>query len=95
MAVTVTITEQGADFVVADVEATADADVAAAITHGLGTAPIIIHLEPLQVEFYTSAPNIGVVNATTLNLVMANAVGSGVAGDQIRVIAHINPKSTR
>lgn len=95
MAVTVTTQQQNPTELIADVEATADADVAAVIPHGFGQAPLAIELVPLQTEFFTSAPNLGVVDATNINLVMQNAVGSGVAGDQIRVIARLPENVTR
>lgn len=95
MAVTVTTQYAGPTLVIADIESDADADVAAQFAHGLGQAPLEITLTPLQVEFYTSAPNVGVVDATNINLVMANAVGSGVAGDQIRVVARLRPDLRR
>ena len=94
-AVTVTNVRAGARQIIADVESTADADVAAVIPHGLGKAPPDITFSPLQVEAYTSAPSIGVVDDTNINLVLANAVGSGVAGNQLRVIARLLPDEER
>jgi hypothetical protein len=95
MAVTVTpIPNRGSDGLLRsfDVTATADADVAAVILHGLpfddaadanerGYAEIL----PQQVESYVSTPVIPVVTALNANVTMSAAVGSGVAGSQFRV----------
>jgi len=89
MAVTVTAVRTGPTQSIADVEATADADVAAVFAHGLGAIPEQVFLVPLAAEFYVSTPTVGVVDATNVNIAMANAVGSGAAGNQIRIIAHL------
>ena len=86
MAINLTVVRPGARTVIIDVESDADADVAAVIPHGLGFPVEDIQLSPLMAEYYLSAPTIGVVDAVNINLVLVNAVGSGVAGDQIRVI---------
>lgn len=95
MAVTITNQFAGAEVLVADVIATADADVAAVVPHGFGTAPLRITLTPLLPNFYLSAPEVGLVDGTNINLVMQNAVGSGDADAQIRVIAQLNPDVDR
>lgn len=92
MAVTVTTVFSDANKVIADVEATADADVAAVIPHVMGVAPCEIAITPLAAEFYVSAPTLGVVDANNVNIVMLNAVGSGAAGNQIRVCARRCPE---
>jgi len=86
MAVTVTAVRTGPNQSIANVETDADADVAAVIPHGLGAVPEQVHLEPLLVEYYLNEPIIGVVDDTNVNLTLANAVGSGTAGNQIQVI---------
>lgn len=92
MAVTETIVFTDGQKVIADIEATADADVAFAFAHGLGEVPRDVTFLPLQAEYFVSTPTLGVVDATNINGVMANAVGSGVAGAQIRVIARVTPE---
>lgn len=93
MAIVVTEVFRSAGMAILDVESTADADVAAVVPHGLGYPIVDVQLAPLQVEYYTSAPVLGVIDRTNVNLVLANAVGSGAAGDQIRVTARI-PEGT-
>jgi len=80
--------------VVAGVEATADADVLAAITHNMAISaadlaagwPIII-FEALLPEFYLSTPHVLAAAKLTssVGVTMSAGVGSGVAGDQMRV----------
>jgi len=89
MAVTVTAVRTGPTQSIANVEATADADVAAVFAHGLGAIPEQVWLVPLLVEFYLSTPTVGVVDAVNVNIVMANAVGSGAVGNQFQIIAHL------
>lgn len=95
MAVTITAVRAGARYGVWDVAATADADVAAVIPHGFGVAPEDIALTPLQVASYTSAPFVGVVDGTNINLVLSNAAGSGAVGNQLRVVARLRPDELR
>jgi len=95
MAINLTTVRPGARTVIIDVESTADADVAAVIPHGLGFPVEDIQLSPLMVEYYLSEPILGVVDATNINLVLTNAVGSGAVGDQIRVIARIPEETSR
>jgi hypothetical protein len=89
MAVTVTAVRTGPTQSIADVEATADADVAAVFPHGLGGIPEQVWLVPLLAAFYISTPTVGVVDAVNVNIVMSNAVGSGAVGNQLRIIAHL------
>lgn len=89
-AVTVTAIRETAEVHVSDVEATADADVAAVVPHGLGSIPLDVSITPLLVAAYTSAWFVASVDATNVNLTAANAVGSGAAGDQIRVVARLD-----
>lgn len=88
MAVNITSTFSGTDTIVRDVEATADADVAAVIPHGMGAAIPAdgITLVPMAANFYTKAWRVGVVDATNVNLVAANTGGSGAAGVSVRVV---------
>ena len=89
MAVTVTAVRTGPTQSIANVEATADADVAAVFPHGLGAIPEQVFITPLLVESYLSAPIVGVVDAVNVNITMAATVGSGAVGDQFQVIAHL------
>lgn len=90
MAVTVTPVLSGANLHVADVIATADADVAAVVPHGLGAAPTIVILtDMLTVVSTLSAWAAGVIDATNVNCVATAAVGSGDALVQLRVIASL------
>jgi len=86
MAVTVTAVRLGNHSAEFDVEATANGDVAAVLPHGLRAIPLHVTLVPLLPNFYVSAWTLGVVDATNVNLVKANAVGSGAQGNQIRVL---------
>lgn len=89
MAVTVTPVFAGTTLSIFTVEATADADVAAVVAHGLGAAPLKVTLVPLAPQFYVSTWSVGVVDAVNVNLAKANAVGSGVAGAQVRVLVEL------
>lgn len=95
MAITTTTRVDAANVSIVDVIASADADVAAAVPHGLEVAPLDVTLVPLLPNFFTSLWTVGVVTATTINLVKANAVGSGDADAQVRVIARMPPDQTR
>lgn len=77
------------------IQATADADVAAVIPHGFASIPQLVFFTALQPEFYLSAPLIGVVDATNINVTMSNAVGSGDAAPQIQVVAFTPHTRTR
>jgi len=86
MAVTVTPVLAGANIYIADITATADADVTSGnIAHGLGAAPLDISLTPLKAEHYVSTPYVSTKDATNVVVTMSNASGSGVAGAQTRV----------
>lgn len=90
MAFTAATVRQAAEVFVADITATLDADVGPLnIAHGLGSVPLDITITPTIVEFHTSA---FIVTATATNLVVtkANAVGSGAAGVQARVVARVD-----
>lgn len=89
MAVTVTAAYAGTYTRSWDVIADADGDVAAVVPHGFGVIPENVVLVPLQPEFYTSLWTVGVVDATNINLVKANAVGSGDAAAQVQVVAQL------
>ena len=95
MAVTVAdVTPAGNSFSkIFTVIATADADVAAVIPHGLGAVPQRVELIPKLAAYYTSAPVVGVVDATNVNLIMSAAAGSGAAGVQIQCLVDL-PYST-
>ena len=86
MAVTVTAVRLGNHSAEFDVEATANGDVAAVLPHGLRAIPLHVTLVPLLPNFYVSTWTVGVVDAVNVNLVKANVAGSGVAGNQIRVL---------
>lgn len=82
------------DKVVAAVEATADADVLADITHNLGVSvadlaagfPEVL-VELMTPEGWLSTPHMLAAGklTNTLAVTMSSAVGSGVADDQFRV----------
>lgn len=90
-AVTVTTVLAGVTTFIADVEATADADVTTGnIAHGLGAVPQLLTLCPLlQAEAALSQWAITTADATNLVATAANAVGSGGAGNQVRLIASL------
>lgn len=80
--------------VIASVEATADADVLADITHNMAISAAdllagwpIVAIEVLLPEGWVSTPHVLAAGklTNTLAITMSNAVGSGAAGDQIRV----------
>jgi hypothetical protein len=89
MAVTITNIFQGVDASVNDIIATADADAAATIPHGLGSLPFI------PTEAYAMGRLVGAavpkfvgltsIDGTNVNLTLGTAVGSGNAGAQLRV----------
>lgn len=90
MAVTVTPVLSGANTHVADVEATADADVTATIPHGLGTAPTIVILTPLlQAPAALSLWAATTIDATNVVCTKATTASSGSAGNQLRVTASL------
>ena len=87
MAVTVTNIFQGTDSSINDIIATADADAAAVVPHGLGgaVAPGEVYITPRNVAIPKTAAT-GVVDTTNVNLVLGVVVGSGNAAAQLRVI---------
>lgn len=86
MAVTVTTVKDGADYFIATVTATADADTTATITHTLGAAPDEVTITPLITAGYTSQWTLTTLGVTTVTLTKGTAAGSGNASAQIRVI---------
>jgi len=76
-----------------DIFATADADVALAIAHGFSfqsttdpTTATRVTLEPRGAGFYTQNWFVASITVTTLNLTKSSvAVGTGLAGSQVRV----------
>lgn len=91
MAFANTVVRESAEVAVLDVAATADADVGPHnVPHGLASIPLDVSIVPLQVEAYTSAWIVSGITATNIALTKANAVGSGVAGAQIRVVARLD-----
>lgn len=85
-AVTVTNILAGVDALIADVEATADADTTATIPHGLGGTPQDISYIPLlQAPAAVSAWAATTIDGTNVVLTKGTGVGSGSAGAQVRV----------
>ena len=88
MAVTTAEVGTGVDTRIFDVTATADADTTATIAHGMAAAPEIVILSGLT----TGAAGFRLsgwcfaVDATNVTLTKSTAVGSGVAGAQVRCI---------
>jgi hypothetical protein len=101
MAVSITVVRAGPTEHVADVIATADADVAATIPHGLGVVPTDVTLTPggqtaaAGAAAQLSLWAVTLIDATNVVLVATNAVGSGDAAAQCRVIAAIPHTLTR
>lgn len=91
MAVTVANILNNPNFKRFSVVATADADVAAVIPHTFGVVPGLVTLEPGgrtaagAAAAQVSAWAIGVVDATNVNMVATNGVGSGDAAIQLIV----------
>ncbi len=87
MAITITTVFAGTDTFIADIEATADADVSAVIPHLLGATPAEYTITNLlQASAGLSLWAITGVDATNVTCTASAAVGSGAAGAQIRVI---------
>lgn len=91
MAFTVTPVFAGVTLYVADIIADADADAASPnIPHGLGAVPLDVTITPLlQVAAGLSLWAVTTVDAANLVLTKSVAVGSGVAGAQVRVTARL------
>lgn len=88
MAVNLTTVLAGAQMSIVDVEATADGDTTATIPHGLPSAPEVVILTGLQAEAETLSDWVATtIDATNVVLTKQTDVGSGAAGDQVRMIA--------
>lgn len=95
MAVTVTAQTaiSGPNSAIFDIEATADADTGATITHGLGELPWRANVQGLGSTGAIAAASrlsawlLSGVSTTQVTVVKTTAVGSGVAGLQCRVSA--------
>ena len=86
MAVTITNVHVGTELRVVDIEATADGDTTATIAHGLTPSPFIVAITGLlQVAAGLSEWAATTVGLPNVICTKSTAVGSGVAGDQIRV----------
>ncbi len=95
MALSSAVVRASANTYICDVISTADADVGPlVIPHGLASIPLEVTMMPIQVECWTSAWIVSALNAVNVELTAANAVGSGVAGAQIRVCVHVDPLRT-
>lgn len=86
MAVNITTVFEGLYSKIVDVEATLDADTTATIPHGLGIAPVEIIVTGLNTDAQLSLWTTTTINATNVVLTKTAAVGSGGAGNQVRVI---------
>lgn len=88
MAVSISTVLAGPTMHVADVEATADGDTTATIPHGLAAAPDVVILTPLDPVAETLSDWAAVtIDATNVVVEKQTDAGSGVAGNQLRVIA--------
>ena len=89
MAFTVTPVFAGLTLFIADIIADADGDAASPnIPHGLGVAPLDVTITPLlQVAAGLSLWAATTIDATNIVVSKSVAVGSGVAGAQLRVTA--------
>lgn len=96
MALSSAIVREAANLFIADITSTADADVGPiVIAHGLGSIPLQATLMPIQVEVYTGSPIVTTLDIDNVEITFANAVGSGVAGAQVRVFVRTDPLRTR
>lgn len=86
MAVSITNIFQGVDASVNTITATADADAAATIPHGLGSLPFV-PTEAWAVGILAVPKTIGItsIDGANINCVLGVAAGSGNAGAQLRV----------
>lgn len=96
MAVTVTAVAQAAGYPprsqtsIWDIEATADADTTATITHGLKGTPQDIQITPLlQASAGLSLWAVTTINTAQVVLTKSTGVGSGAAGNQLRVVVRV------
>lgn len=96
MALSSATVRTSADVFIADITATADADVGPlAVAHPFGSVPLEVGIVPLQVEFYLSTWIVSAITNAAVSLTKANAVGSGVAGAQARLIVKVDPYRNR
>lgn len=81
---------------VADIIASADADVGPlAVPHLLGSVPVEVTLTPLLAVAHVSEWVVSGIDATNIELVKANAVGSGDADPQVRLCVRLDPYRRR
>lgn len=86
-----------AEIFVADITASADADVGPLnVPHGMQAAPSRVTITPLLTNAYLSEWIVSAIDATNIELTKANVVGSGDADPQIRVCAELSysPQAT-
>lgn len=86
MAVNITTVFEGLYSKIVDVEATLDADTTATIPHGLGVAPVEVIITGLNLDAQLSLWTTTTIDAVNVVLTKTTAVGSGGAGNQVRVI---------
>jgi len=93
MAVTVTTVFRNSFMLVADIIATADADAAAVVPHGLPNIPVVVQLTPMDTPAVNLAAQwtVGVVDITNVNLAKLVGAGSGSANVSARVTAMLAP----
>ncbi|KKM75386.1 hypothetical protein LCGC14_1390760 [marine sediment metagenome] len=93
MAVSVVVVQAGVTKHIADVIATADADVAATVPHGLGAVPADVQIMPggqtagAGASAQLSLWAITLIDAINVVLVATAGVGSGDAAAQVRITA--------
>lgn len=96
MAITATVIRQSAREFIADITATLDADVGPInVNHLLGSVPLEVTVTPLLAVAHTSAWAVTGISATQVSLTKANAVGSGDADPQLRLVARLDPYRER
>ncbi len=79
---------QMADSMIVDIVASADADVAASITHLLGVAPAEVIITPMLTQALTALSGwvVATISTTVVTLTKLASTGSGNAAVQLRVI---------
>jgi len=93
MAVSVVVVQAGVTKHIADVIATADADVAATVPHGLGAVPADVQVAPggqtaaAGAAAQLSLWAVTLIDAINVVLVATAGVGSGDAAAQVRITA--------
>lgn len=96
MALSSTVIRRAANTFIGGLISTVDADTGPLVVpHFLGSVPLEVWIAPVQVEHWTSAWIISDVDDTNIDMLAANAVGSGVAGVQTWVFARVDPYRTR